>query len=205
MNNPIIPPSRFYSLLLVLMIVISTPYRHVYAQSIENRRVPVSLIGVHHLGPQYVIYRFYVNKSIGDNIGEGGGGGSEVCCITLPTKWDPALRVDIRWEVDHIIRSHDAKLQDSAEMKGIYQAQVPVEKYSKIGDLYIHFFPNGRVRAVVSSISSDGEKHPIRQGDAKASQTAIAGKEISDLFTPEEIAEMSRKADQERKLHGDWR
>ena len=167
---------------------------------------PASLTGVHHLGPEYVINRFYVNQSIGDNIGESGGGGSMVCCMTLPQKWRPSISVDVRWEVHHIIiRSTDPKRPDTAELEGIYQAQVPVEEYAEPGDFFVHFFPNGRVRVVVSNFHSNDESHPIRQGDTKAIQTAIRGKPIKALFTEEELAEGLKKIEAHRRKYGDWR
>jgi hypothetical protein len=167
--------------------------------------VPVSLVGVHHLGSDYFIYRFYVNKSIGDNVGQGGGGGSMVCCLTLPLKWTRDLKADVRWEVDHIIRAPNPAARETAEVIGIYRAEVPIEKYTELGDLYVHFFPNGRVRIVVSPITPDGEAHPIRWGDTDESGVATAGKTAKTLFTAEEVAELKHKADSARKDHGGWR
>lgn len=171
----------------------------------SDDRIPVSLVGVQHLGGDYLIARFYINKSIGDTVGEGGGGGSEVCCLTLPRDWNPTLKADVRWEVHHIIRSTDPAVPARAELTGIYQAQVPVEPYLKAANFYVHFFPEGRVRIVVSPITSDGERHPIRWGDAQATLTATTGKVIKALFSAQELSEMQREAELERKKYGDWR
>jgi hypothetical protein len=156
------------------------------------------------LGPEYLIYRFYVNKSIGDNINENGGGSSFVCCITLPRKWQPSLSVDVRWEVDHILKSTRADAPDTAELQGIYHAQVPVEEYKEVGNLYVHFFPNGRVRVVVSPFSSDSEEHPVRMKDMRALRRATKGKVVKGLFTPEEMAAYEKEAS-ERNKQGGWR
>jgi len=164
-----------------------------------------SLRGVHHLGPEYFINRFYIDQSIGDNIDEGGGGGSVVCCLTLPQQWRPAISVDVRWKVHHIIKSTAPKLPDTAELEGIYHAQVPVEKYTKPGDLFVHFFPNGRVRVLVSGVASNSEEHPIRRGDKKAIQTATQGKAVKALFTDQELAQRLKMFDDNRKKYGDWR
>jgi hypothetical protein len=198
-------PPQFYPLLLLSIALALTPCGLIYAQTKINRSMPVSLIGVHHLGEDYTVYRFYINKSIGDNIGEGGGGGSLVCCIVLPEIWGPSLKVDVRWEVDHIIRSNNPRIPEQAELKGMYRAEVPIEKYSELGNLYVHFFPDGRVRAIVSSISSNGELHPVRPGDRNAVRKATIGREIKVLLTPDEISEIARDADRERKQYGDWR
>jgi hypothetical protein len=171
----------------------------------EPGSFPASLTGVHHLGSEYLIDRFFVNQSIGDNIGEGGGGGSIVCCMTLPRQWRPSISVDVRWEVHHVIRSTDPKLPDTAELEGIYQAQVPVEEYKIPGDFFVHFFPNGRVRVVVSSHRSNSDWHPIRRGDKKAIQAAMQGKTIKALFTEQELAENLKKIEEDRRKYGDWR
>lgn len=171
----------------------------------EPSSFPASLTGVHHLGSDYVINRFYINQSIGDNIGEGGGGGSMVCCMTLPQKWQPSMSVDVRWKVHRIIRSADPKLPDTEEIEGIYQAQVPVEEYKEPGDFFVHFFSNGRVRVVVSSDRSNGERHPIRREDTKAMQAATRGKPIKALFTEQELAAHSKMIEDHRRKYGDWR
>jgi hypothetical protein len=180
-----------------------------YATSVSPARVndgfPASLIGVHHLGADYSIYKFHINKSIGDSVGEGGGGGSMVCCMTLPRQWDASLSVDVRWAVDHIIRSVKTGQPDTTEVEGIYHAQVPVEKYTTPGDFYVHFFPNGRIRVAVTSMDSDSDEHPIRSGDMQALRTATAGKRIEALFTEEEVAERRKAAYSAREKYGDWR
>jgi hypothetical protein len=171
----------------------------------EPASFSASLTGVHHLGPDYVINRFYVNQSIGDNIGEGGGGGSIVCCMTLPRQWRPSMSVDIRWKVHRIIRSADPKIPETERIEGIYQAQVPVEEYAEPGDFFVHFFSNRRVRVVVSSHRSNNEWHPIRRGDKKAIQAAVQGKTIKALFTEQELAENLKKIEEDRRKYGDWR
>ena len=192
------------SLLISVVILLGTcTASHSIAS--EPANFPASLIGVHHLGSEYLIHRFFIEKSIGDNIDEDGGGGSIVCCMTLPRQWRPSISVDVRWEVHHIIRSADPKLPDTAELEGIYQAQVPVEEYTKPGNFFVHFFPNGRVRVVVSSFASHSEWHPVREGDKKAIRAAMQGKVIKALFTDQELAKQSKLIEADRKKYGDWR
>jgi hypothetical protein len=169
-------------------------------------RLPVSVIGVQHLGPDYEISEFYVNRHYFSNVGQGGGGGGEVCCVTLPIKWHPGLKAEVRWEAAHIIkRSADPAGADTGELVGMYRAHVPVEAYAGPGDLYVHFYPEGRVRIVVSSISPSGERHPIQWGDAKASQMATTGTVVEALFTSEELAELEREDARRKAKYGDWR
>lgn len=166
---------------------------------------PASVIGVHHLGPNYLINRFYINKSIGDNVGEEGGGGSQVCCIELPNKSTRKLTADVRWRVHRIMRSPDPASPETEVLEGVYQAQVPVEPYVEPGDFYVHFFPGGRVRIVVSSYTSDGKLHPIRSDDTQAIQGATRGHAVDAIFSKQDLVELQREIDRDREKYGDWR
>lgn len=190
---------------LFLMIVFAAGYLAVISYVKASAHSPASVIGVHHLGPDYLINRFYINKKIGDSVGEGGGGGSHVCCVSLANNPTPRVSVDIRWKVHHIIRSSAQDAAEAKEVEGIYQAQVPIEPYAEPGDVYVHFFPNGRVRVVVSSVTSDGENHPIRKDDVKAGLLATRGRLVDAIFSKEELVELQREIDRDRKRYGDWR
>jgi hypothetical protein len=193
---------KLISLLLLASIFLGTCRS---SHSAANDRFPAAVIGVHHFGPDYWVDRFYIEEYINDNIGEGGGGGSIACCVTLPRQWRPSLSVDVRWKVHHIVRSTNPKVEDTAELEGIYHAQVPVEEYARPGDLFVHFFPNGRVRILVSSAASNSDLHPIRQGDVKAIRKAIEGKPVKALFTDQELARRLKMFEDDRKKYGDWR
>jgi hypothetical protein len=194
-----------FSLPLLLIGILAGSGISSEADATPNDTVPASLIGLHHLGPEYLIYRFYINKAIGDNIGEGGGGGSRICCVLLPKKWSPSLVVDVRWAVDHIVRSTKPEVPETAEVEGIYHAKVPVEPYGEAGDLYVHFFPNGQVRIVVSSSGPGAEDYPIKSNDMRAAQNAVKGEAVQALFTREENEERRKISDDARKKYGDWR
>ncbi|EJB8384133.1 DUF3304 domain-containing protein [Pseudomonas aeruginosa] len=46
------------------------------------------------------INKFSVNGAGGPNIGPFQGGGSQVCCGTIPRVWKPGLKATVEWEVD---------------------------------------------------------------------------------------------------------
>lgn len=172
--------------------------------TVEDSR-PVSMFSVHHLGHDHLIDRFYVNKSIMDSVGEGGGGGSRMCCVNLPDKWNPRLSAEVRWEVHKLIRSSDKDAPKTAELVGMYKAQVPIEIYDKPSLFWVHFYPGGKVRIVVSPFSFDRENHPIRWGDEQSSRSASQGKVLEKFFTADELAEFDRIIKNDRKKYGDWR
>jgi hypothetical protein len=195
---------RFVATLLLTTIAIGIYL--LFADHIKTKDgIPVSLVGVHHLGSDYYIDSFYVDKYYGGNVGEGGGGGGMVCCLTLPREWRAGLKADVRWEVVHIIRSRSPEVSETAEAVGSYRAQVPVEAYIEPGDLYVHFFAEGRARIVVSESSPSGKRHPIQWDDPQAVRHATIGKIVKSLFTAEEIAESERDSARDRAKYGDWR
>lgn len=164
-----------------------------------------AVVGVHHLGPDYRIGNFYINKSIRDSVGEGWGGGSRRCCVNLPNQFNQKLKADVRWEVWRAVTEGNSVVPTRNRVEGIFQALVPVESYTDIGDFYVHFFPNGRVRIVISKYSPMGEVHPIRLDDPSAAQQATSGRKVEVMFSKSELEEFERQAERDRKLYGDWR
>ncbi|WP_369698898.1 DUF3304 domain-containing protein [Duganella violaceipulchra] len=126
-----------------------------YRSSREDEFVPTDIVGVQHLGHNFNITDFYVNKYSGTNVGREGGGGGSVCCVIIPVRWRPGLIVEVRWKVADWSNENRTEIAagnfKSVTTKGPYIARVPVEKYETPGNLYVHFFPRGRVR--VRSVS----------------------------------------------------
>lgn len=189
---------------LVLGALIGS-YALIHARPKGNDRTPASIIGVQHLGSDHLIYEFYVDKGYFGNVGEEGGGGGHACCITLSKSWHPGLKAEVRWEVHRIIKPTDPAEPERAEIEGRYRAQVPVEAYRESGEFFVHFFPNGRVRIVVSPFGHSADEHPIKWGDARASQLATPGTAIKEIFTDEELAELAHENARERAKFGEWR
>jgi hypothetical protein len=189
--------------ILVALFMFLSDYLKVNYFKVETH-IPVSITGVHHMGSDYRISDFYVDKYWGGVVGESGGGGGNVCCIMLPKKWRPGLMADVRWEVRHIIRSSDPAVPKTEETAAFYHAHVPVEKYVEADRFWVHFFPQGRARIVVSKIGPYGE-HPIQFSDTQAIQKATTAQVVKALFTSEEIAELERQVKRDRKKYGDWR
>jgi hypothetical protein len=190
--------------ILIALFMFLYDYLKVNYFKVETH-IPVAITGVHHMGSDYRISDFYVDRYYGGVVGESGGGGGIVCCIMLPKKWRPGLMADVRWEVRQIIRSSDLATPKTEKTAAFYHARVPVEAYAKPGDFYVHFFPGGRVRIVVSEFTITGKEHPIQGDDPLASQTATPGSPVKSLFTAEELAEFEREFVRDKAKYGDWR
>lgn len=159
----------FYSAIVVsILVVLLARYFKYSSSSREDELSATGIVGVQHLGNDYNISEFYVNKYGGTNVGREGGGGKSTCCIMIPSQWRPGLTVEVRWEVADWSKENRKEIEagnfDSVTTKSTYIAKVPVEKYEQAGDLYVHFFPNGRVRVVTTMYSVLNSAHPILYG-----------------------------------------
>lgn len=168
------------------------------SSSEENEFSPTGIVGVQHLGHEYSVSEFYVNKYGGTNVGRDGGGGGSVCCIMIPGKWRPGLTVEVRWEVADWSQENRKQITagnyESILKKGMYIATVPVEKYEIPGELYVHFFPRGRVRVVSTMYSVLSKSHPVKYGGPIDGGTlATAGWPIKEMFTQAESQAMDRR------------
>jgi hypothetical protein len=179
-----------------------------HGELIQEKLQGVDLTGIHHLGTNFKIDRFYVNGIYGGNVGWEGGGGRETCCVELPSKWRPGLTVMVRWGISDWSHENAAETDQgnyrSVLPGGRYRAVIPVEKYDVPEHLYVHFFAGGKAR-VVSSFAGKGIYHPIADDDPAAADHATLGTRVSELFSAEELAEIRRKADANKKWFGDWR
>ena len=90
-----------------------------------------------------------VNGAGGANMTEYGAGGASVCCAAIPAVWYPGMKVEVRWNMP-IGRTPVVKVKE-----------VEVEKYDEPGDIYLHFFPEDRVRVIVTRYGGASTKHPI--------------------------------------------
>ena len=143
--------------------------------------IGVMIVGVHHLGPNFNISKFYINGYLAFNVGREGGGGSFVCCVELPRKWQPGMTAKVRWSVNDWSNAVMSEV-DAGDYKSMvfenYEAVVPIEKYGEVGDLYAHFFSNGKVRLVSSSDPVQSSRHVIQHNDSRAADFATQGAKV---------------------------
>ena len=192
----------FFLIILVLIIPSTVIYFFHTLSNLGDDYAPVGIVGVQHLGHDYNVSDFYVNKYSGSNVGREGGGGGSVCCILIPLTWHPGLIVEVRWQVADWSHENRKEIEAgnyvSIRKEGTYIAKVPVEKYQKAGDLYVHFFPKGKVRVVSTMHSILSPSHPILYGAQDGGTTATSGSAITELFTQYELQEF-------RSRRNSWR
>jgi hypothetical protein len=174
-KNKLVMRLIFVSLVAVLNSACSNI---MHGSSVES--LGVTLTGVHHMGRDYTVDQFYVDSSFGGNVGRGGGGGSYACCMMLPEKWREDLTVVVKWSVSNWMNANSAETAignfSSVKDVGNYIATVPIEKYENAGNLYAHFFPNGKVRVVSSTWGVLQDNHPVKRNrneEATASQGVL--------------------------------
>ncbi|WP_177307688.1 DUF3304 domain-containing protein [Pseudoduganella namucuonensis] len=175
----------------VLLSVI--PFASCLAEAGGVKSIGVAVEGVNHLGPNHSISPFYIDKSAFGNVNRGGGSGT-ICCVTIPEKWRPGLVVEVRWGVanwSNEIRE-EIKIGNyrSVVDEGVYKAIVPIEEYEEPMNLFVHFFPGGKIRVLTSQYSQNSEKHPVVKGDDNAATMATKGVKIRKIFSEKELRDL---------------
>jgi hypothetical protein len=107
----------------------------------------VSMTGIDHLADHLSVQDFWVNGRSGFQAGKGG---RTVCCGTVPKRWYPGAQIEVSWAV--------ANWQ--AGTWHCFRRQVPLDRYDELGQLYVHFMPDGTVRALLSNYYPEGNAYP---------------------------------------------
>lgn len=102
---------------------------------------------VNHTGK--FIYRATVNGRGAASMERWGAGSAGLCCAILPLARQTGIKVRVKW---------DTPEGDTHEY---HEQMVDLEMYDEGDSVYLHFFPDGRVRAVVSKYSPVSPNHPI--------------------------------------------
>jgi hypothetical protein len=88
---------------------------------------------------------FYVDGTSGANVASriGSGGGTIICCVSVPAKWHPGLTVTVVWRDDNMYMK---------DPKALASRVVPVEPYEYFSDgfLWVLFFPNDKIKVYAS-------------------------------------------------------
>jgi hypothetical protein len=116
----------------------------------------VSISGYNHM-KRIPIHFFTANGALGPNVGAESGG-KQSCCVEIPNEWRPGLKVRIAW-------TYDSYLDDPNPPLPPQEAVVDVPKYAKPGIFQVHFYPDHRVKIVVSSCLPEHAFYPMSKED----------------------------------------
>ena len=103
------------------------------------------------------------------NVSAYGGGGKEVCCVVLPSKWHPGLKVTIKWQRGgHWVRDQRGQIVEKDGHKQFIEGEwnektVDVPEYvggDQTGQFRIHFFPNDDVKVTVLPYGPGHKDYP---------------------------------------------
>ena len=124
-------------------------------------RVPASVTGYNHMSESgWSIAGFSVNGGSGPNVQPESGGGKFTCCVQLPKQWHSGMKAKVRWSYD--VRNGDTRTPPPDQ-----EAEVEIPDYSERGpgDVKVHFYPNHRIKVVVTSYGIRHPQYPMSAAD----------------------------------------
>jgi len=139
----------------------------------RNEASASSISGFNYSGEG--IQEYHVNGVWGGGISIGGGYGT-VCCVNLPDRWTPDLKVTIGWRRSDC--EPDGPRGSRCPVPVDYQTsgkplpwsyktlkrEVPIERFEKGDTLQVFFLPDDQVKVYVSSFDPEHKDHPAVLG-----------------------------------------
>jgi hypothetical protein len=177
-------------------------------ETATRRSTGVLVTGVHHMGTNYEVLRFFLDGFEFGDAGREGGGGGNICCVSLPEEWKPGLAVELRWEVADWSTVDPDQVKENnyaSTRRAYYRARVPIEKYQRADHLWVHFFSDGKARLISSVLPPENPLHPAADSDMGAANSAIKGQAIVELFTQSEMDQIIRRIDASEKNRSTWK
>jgi hypothetical protein len=107
----------------------------------------VGMTGIDHLADHLSVQDYWVNGRAGFQAGKGG---SNVCCAKVPQVWHAGAQIEVKWDV--------ANWKNGTWR--CHRRMVSLDRYDEIGHLYVHFMPDGSVRALLSNDAPWGNAYP---------------------------------------------
>ncbi|MEB0094442.1 DUF3304 domain-containing protein [Pseudomonas sp. CCI4.2] len=133
-------------------------------------RLGIPIEGYNHTSA--AINHFDVNGNGGPNIGPFGGGGSQMCCVSMPRKWYPGLTVVVEWEKDPNVGASQywtesfssnawrVRMKEHRSKYTRHRAVVEVAPYERLGAITLHFLPCDQVKVSADQTYPGIANHP---------------------------------------------
>jgi hypothetical protein len=174
---------RFLSLLLALFLLPAVA-------GCEEDKTAIKFGGYDHNEDVWV-----AGFTIDDKVGSGIGGFS--CCVVIPRKWRPGLKVKISWSyIKNSVNQNPPPPQE---------AVVEIQEYNRkdIGHLDVHFYPGHKVKAIVTLYGLRSPFYPLKKEDWHPYEV---DQNIINLYRdfPKEAMSVSPPTMQDRKWAEQW-
>ncbi|MGU9855649.1 DUF3304 domain-containing protein [Pseudomonas sp. LF245] len=147
----------------------------------ENKMVAGNIAAINHVEGTAVNW-----FSVNGYRAHGGGGSS--CCIIMPVKWRPGLKVDVEWEVDLDPYAYskwpplgsDGYMAEQVKHKAKYRhysatVDVPEWPETKSCSLNVHFLTCKRVEVTTSCSTYGQPDYPVKE-PRHAKEPAVCAK-----------------------------
>jgi hypothetical protein len=95
------------------------------------------------------VEEFYVDGVFGGISYPQTGGGSHLCCATIPRRWHPDMKMTVKWQKD------GSNVWLSKE--------VTIQRYDRPGELQVHFLDKDEVRVVITIYGLVSPKNPLHK------------------------------------------
>jgi len=127
--------------------------------------VPASVSGYNHMSDQSIL-GFTVDGAGGPNIAPEAGGGKFSCCASIPKHWRPGMKVKVAW-------SYGSGAEGTSPPPPPQEAVVEIPEYSeRVEDIQAHFYPNHKVKVMVSNYGIEHPRYPMSAEDKLPWQTS---------------------------------
>ncbi|MFC5472409.1 DUF3304 domain-containing protein [Paraherbaspirillum soli] len=125
----------------------------------SEEKIAVSVTGYNHM-TDWSVSDFAVNGGSGRNLSPGDGGPGGTCCVELPKHWRPGMKAKVSW-------SYDVKQSDPRTPPPPQEAEVEIPEYTpeNLGTVQVHFYPNHRIKVVVSRYTLGSPAYPMSPED----------------------------------------
>ena len=139
-------------------------------EATETTGSPVSISGYNYTIEG--IQEFSVNGQWGGSVSIGAGGGSNVCCVMLPKKWQSGLTAEVEWRRSDCGGSGPGNERCPIGKRPWAPAKtlkktIPIEFYDRPYGMYVAFLPNDEVKIYVTLAGLDNPEHPAKLGRAR--------------------------------------
>ncbi len=109
------------------------------------------ITGYNHTTDQSLYY-FTVNGNMGPNLDPLGGGGAFTCCVEIPLRWKPGIKVKVWW-----MYQGGTSVLPPEPPPHTAEIELPPYQPGDIGSVQVHFYPDQKIRVLVAKI---GIRHP---------------------------------------------